>query len=32
MLGDISKANRIYIACGKTDMRMSIDGLAAMIQ
>lgn len=32
MLGDISKAQRIYIACGKTDLRMSIDGLAAMVQ
>lgn len=32
MFGDISKAERIYIACGYTDMRKSIDGLAAMVQ
>ena len=32
MVGDISKAENIYIACGKTDMRKSIDGLAAMVQ
>lgn len=32
MLGDISKAERIYIACGYTDMRKSIDGLSALVQ
>lgn len=32
MLGDISKAERIYIACGYTDMRKSIDGLAVIVQ
>jgi len=32
MLGDISKAELIYIACGNTDMRKSIDGLAAIVQ
>ena len=32
MVGDISIAENIYIACGKTDMRKSIDGLAAMVQ
>lgn len=32
MLGDISKANKIYIACGYTDMRKSIYGLAAIVQ
>lgn len=32
MLGDISKANKIYIACGYTDMRKAIDGLSAIVQ
>lgn len=32
MLGDISKAESIYIAPGFTDMRKSIDGLAALVQ
>lgn len=32
MLGDISKAEQIYIACGYTDMRKSIDSLAAVVQ
>lgn len=32
MLGDISIAKNIYIACGYTDMRKSIDGLAAVVQ
>ena len=32
MLGDISKAEQIYIACGYTDMRKSIDSLAAIVQ
>ena len=32
MVGDISIAENIYIACDKTDMRKSIDGLAAMVQ
>lgn len=32
MLGDISKAEHIYLACGYTDMRKSIDGLSAIVQ
>ena len=32
MLGDISGAEHIYIACGRTDMRKSIDGLASIVQ
>ena len=32
MLGDVSRAERIYIACGYTDMRRSIDGLSTLVQ
>jgi transposase len=32
MLGDISQAGNIYLACGYTDMRKSIDGLASLVQ
>ena len=32
MLGDISKVNSIYIVCGYTDMRKSIDGLVAIVK
>ena len=32
MLGDISRAEHIYIACGYTDMRKSIDGLVAIVE
>jgi transposase len=32
MLGDISNAEHIYIACGHTDMRKAIDGLSALVQ
>jgi hypothetical protein len=32
MMGDISKAQGIYIVCGYTDMRRSINGLAALVQ
>ena len=31
MIGDGSKADTIYIACGYTDMRKSIDGLSALV-
>ena len=32
MLGDISGVDSIYIVCGHTDMRKSIDGLCAIVQ
>lgn len=32
MLGDFTKAAKVYVACGYTDMRKSIDGLSAIIQ
>ena len=32
MLGDISVADNIYIVCGTTDMRKSIDGLCNIIR
>lgn len=32
MLADISKVDDIYIVCGRTDMRKSIDGLVAIIE
>ena len=32
MKGEITVAENIYIACGYTDMRKSIDGLAAVVQ
>ncbi|GAA6411354.1 hypothetical protein K040078D81_54710 [Blautia hominis] len=32
MLGDISQSDHIYRACGHTDMRKAIDGLAAIVQ
>lgn len=32
MMGDISYADQIYIICGYTDMRKSIDGLCAVIK
>lgn len=31
MVGDISRAVNIYIVCGYTDMRKSIDGLCAVV-
>lgn len=32
MFGDISKVENIYIACGYTDLRLGIDGLAQLVQ
>ena len=32
MLGDITAVDEIFIVCGRTDMRKSIDGLCAIIK
>lgn len=32
MLTNFTGADRIYIACGYTDLRRGIDGLASMVQ
>ena len=32
MIGDISAAANVYIVCGRTDMRKSINGLCAIIR
>ena len=32
MLSDFTGAEKVYIACGSTDIRKGIDGLAAMVQ
>ena len=32
MLADITRADSIYIVCGRTDMRKQIDGLCAIIE
>jgi transposase len=32
MLSNIGPEQRVYLACGVTDMRKSIDGLAALVQ
>ena len=32
MLADITRADSIYIVCGKTDMRKQIDGLCSIIE
>ena len=32
MIGDITAADEIFIVCGYTDMRKSIDGLCAIVE
>ena len=32
MLTDFTGADRVYIACGYTDLRRGIDGLASLVQ
>ena len=32
ILNDLAKNNKVYIACGYTDMRKSIDGLSSLVQ
>ena len=32
MLGDISVLDKVYIVCGRTDMRKQIDGLCAIVE
>ena len=32
MLNDFTGADRIYVACGYTDLRKGIDGLARLVQ
>ena len=32
MLADITKVDNIYMVCGYTDMRKSIDGLCAVVE
>ncbi len=32
MLSDFTGADKVYIACGYTDLRRGIDGLASMVQ
>ena len=32
MLTDFTGADKVYIACGYTDLRRGIDGLASMVQ
>ena len=31
MLNDFTGADQVYIACGYTDLRLGIDGLAAVV-
>ena len=32
MLSDFTGADKVYIACGYTDLRLGIDGLAALVK
>jgi transposase len=32
MLRDLSSLSKIYIACGRTDLRKGIDGLATLVK
>lgn len=32
MLRDLSNLQKIYIACGRTDLRKGIDGLATLVE
>ena len=32
MLNDFTEAEKVYIACGYTDLRCGIDGLAGIVQ
>ena len=32
MLNDFTDADKVYIACGCTDLRKGIDGLARLVQ
>ena len=32
MLNDFAGADKVYIACGYTDLRRGIDGLASIVQ
>ena len=32
MIGDVTAADEIWVVCGYTDMRKSIDGLCAVVE
>ena len=32
MLSDFTGADKVYLACGYTDLRLGIDGLAALVK
>ena len=32
MIGDLSRVQKIYLVCGRTDMRKSFEGLMAIIR